>query len=143
VLPYFTIAVRCAVVVKRTLHGWKYRGRFLKLKRALISLQCVVRVIAAKKVYRAKKFIFLTIRVQSWVRMHRQRRELRKKIKASVVLSAWMRMVLQRIRFTTMIEDIRENNKLSSQLDFLKTQLLQEAEARQAAEKVTENTLLQ
>ena len=130
------------MVVKRTLHGWKYRGRFLKLKRALVALQCVVRVIAAKKVYKEKKFIFLTIRVQSWVRMHIQRSVLRKKIKASIVLSAWMRMVLQRIRFTTMISDIRENNKLSSQLDFLKTQLLQEAEARQAAEKVIKTTRL-
>ena len=45
-------------------------------------------------------------------------------------------MILQRKKFITMIHDIHENNKLSNQLEFLRNQLLREAEERQAAEEV-------
>jgi hypothetical protein len=60
-----------------------------------------------------------------------------KKRKASTVLSAWIKMILQRKKFITMIHDIHENNKLSNQLEFLRNQLLREAEERQAAEEVS------
>ena len=127
---------RCAALIKKTLQGWKHRRRFLRLKRALIALQCVCRMLIAKNILKNKKYIFLITRVQSWYRMFKPRRIFKKKVLASIVLSAWMRMFLQKIKFTTMINDIRENNKLSSQLDFLKNQLQQEAEARLIAEKV-------
>ena len=55
---------------------------------------------------------------------------------ASIVISAWVRMILQKRKFIRMIHDIHENNKLSNQLDFLRNQLLREAEARQMAEQV-------
>ena len=45
-------------------------------------------------------------------------------------------MILQRKKFLRMIHDIHENNKLSNQLEFLRNQLLREAEERQIAEEV-------
>ena len=92
----------------------------------------------AKKILKNLKFIYLLSYIQSRVRMLKVRKMYLQKRKASVVISAWIRMILQKKKFIRMIHDIHENNKLSNQLEFLRNQLLREAEARQIAEQVTD-----
>lgn len=90
----------------------------------------------AKKILKHLKFIYLLSFIQSRVRMLKPRKMYLQKRNASIVISAWVRMILQKRKFIRMIHDIHENNKLSNQLDFLRNQLLREAEARQMAEQV-------
>ena len=91
----------------------------------------------AKKILKNLKYIYLLSYIQSRVRMLKVRKTYLQKRKASIIISAWIRMILQKKKFVRMIHDIHENNKLSNQLEFLRNQLLREAEARQIAEQVT------
>ena len=132
------IIFSCAALLKKRLQGWKHRKRFLKFRSAIITIQNLRRMFLAKKILKNLKFIYLLSYIQSRVRMLKVRKMYLQKRKASVVISAWIRMILQKKKFIRMIHDIHENNKLSNQLEFLRNQLLREAEARQIAEQVTD-----
>ena len=90
----------------------------------------------AKKILKHLKYVYLLTYIQSKIRMLKPRKMYLQKRRASSVLSAWIKMILQRKKFLRMIHDIHENNKLSNQLEFLRNQLLREAEERQIAEEV-------
>ena len=133
----------CVALLKKRLQGWKHRKRFLKLKSAITTIQNLRRMFLAKKILKNLKYIYLLSFIQSRVRMLKIRKTYLQKRKASIVISAWIRMILQKKKFIRVIHDIHENNKLSNQLEFLRNQLLREAEARQIAEQVTDYLLVE
>ena len=124
-------------MVKKVLRGWKYRIQFLRLKSAIVALQCYLRVLKAKKILQTLRYVATVVKVQSWCRIIGPRNIFRRKIAKSLVLSSWARMIIERRKYFAMVRSILESRDLTLQVEVLRSRLLEESEMRIQTEKVS------
>ena len=133
---YRYLILRCIIIVKKVLRGWKCRIQFLRLKSAIVALQCCLRIFMAKKVLQTLRYVATVVKVQSWCRVIGPRNVFLRKREKSLTISSWARMVIQRRKYFAMVRSILESRNLALQVEVLRSRLLEESEMRIQTEKV-------
>ena len=118
--------------------GWRHRVKYVRLRSAVLSLQCCCRYRIAKTVLRMLRSIQTAIKIQSWLRMKHKKRIFLQKKTAATTISSWARMVSQRAKYLEILRIAEVNSQLASQVEILKCRLIQEADMRVEAERVSD-----